>query len=255
VDQLRSNDEQAPDEAPSGDPAIARVVDLASRLSDLARELQHQDDPEQTMDRIVQGAMRLIPGVDEASISVVLARQHIESHAASGDLPRRVDALQMETGQGPCLDAAYEHRTIAVPDMRTETRWPQFAKRAYDAGAGSMLSFELYVEGDNLGALNLYAHEPRAFGAESEHVGLLFAAHAAVAYAGAKALEQMREGMSSRGVIGEAKGILMERNKVTSDEAFRILVQASQDRNQRLRDVAEQLVRDVGAGEHRPHRP
>lgn len=216
--------------------------ELAVRLSELARDLQHQDDPEQTMMSIVSAAITAIPGVDEASISVVLARRRAESHAASGELPRRIDALQSQLGQGPCLDAAYEQQTVRVSDMRTEQRWPEFSQLAYKAGAGSMLSFQLYVEEDNLGALNLYAHEPDAFDDESEHVGLLFAAHAAVAYAGAQKQEQLRVGMSSRDIIGQAKGILMERHNISADQAFRVLVQASQDRNEKLLRIAERVV-------------
>lgn len=83
--------------------------------------------------------------------------------------------------QGPCLDAAYEQHTVRVTNMATEDRWPLFAQRASDAGAASMLSLQLFVESDNLGALYLHARTPDAFTDESEQVGLLFAAHAVVA--------------------------------------------------------------------------
>jgi ANTAR domain-containing protein/GAF domain-containing protein len=217
--------------------------DLATRLSELARDLQRQDDADHTMEMIVCAAVDVIPGVDEASISVVLGRRRVESHAATGDLPRVVDAIQREVGEGPCLDAVYDQHTVSVPDLGKEERWPKFCKRAFEAGAGSMLSFQLYVEGDNLGALNLYARQPGSFDEESTHVGLLFAAHAAVAYAGAQRQEQLRLGMSSRDLIGQAKGILMERHNLTGQRAFQLLVQASQDKNRRLHEIAEELVR------------
>ncbi|HWF40913.1 MAG TPA: GAF and ANTAR domain-containing protein [Acidothermaceae bacterium] len=229
----------------SGPPSVpweSGADDLAARLSELARDLQRQDDADHTMETIVRAAVDVIPGVDAASISVVLGRRRVESHAATGDLPRAVDAIQMEVGQGPCLDAVYDQCTVSVPDVAADDRWPRFSRRAAGAGAGSMLSFQLYVEGDNLGALNLYAHKPRSFDEESAHVGLLFAAHAAVAYAGAQRQEQLRAGMTSRDLIGQAKGILMERHKVTGDQAFRLLVRASQDKNRRLHEIAEELV-------------
>jgi hypothetical protein len=53
--------------------------------------------------------------------------------------------VQAETGEGPCLDAVYEEQTVRIPDMRTETRWPTLGQRALEAGAGSMLSLQLYV--------------------------------------------------------------------------------------------------------------
>jgi ANTAR domain/GAF domain len=126
--------------------------------------------------------------------------------------------------------------------MASEQRWPQFAQRAADLGAGSMLSFQLYVEGDNLGALNLYGRHPNAFDDESEQIGLLFASHAAVAFAGAQGMGHMREAVATRDLIGQAKGILMERYKVTGDQAFRMLLKVSNDNNLALRVVAENLA-------------
>jgi transcriptional regulator with GAF, ATPase, and Fis domain len=232
--------------------------DLAVQLSDLARVLQHEEGSEHTLHRVVQTAIALIPGVEEGSISVVTDRTKVGSEAPSSDLPRRVDALQAETGQGPCLDAVFEERVVRVPDMSTEQRWPRFAAKAFEAGAGSMLSFRLWVDGDNLGALNLYSRQANAFDEESEHVGLLFAAHAAVAYAGVHKQDHLRQAMETRDLIGQAKGILMERHKLTSVQAFELLAQASQARHRKLRDVAEELARSGQLSTRprfRPHGP
>ncbi|WP_142063664.1 ANTAR domain-containing protein [Pseudonocardia kunmingensis] len=95
--------------------------------------------------------------------------------------------------------------------------------------------------GRELGALNLYSDRVDAFDDESEHVGLLLASHAAVAMAGAQQQENLRAAIATRDLIGQAKGILMERYKVSEDQAFAILVRASQNANRKLRDVAEQL--------------
>jgi GAF domain-containing protein len=97
--------------------------------------------------------------------------------------------------------------------MCAEQWWPQFTTRAAEHGIGSMLSFQLYVSGDNLGALNLYNSSPEAFSDESEHVGLLLASHAAVAVAGAQHEEHLLHAIAARDLIGQAKGILMERYK------------------------------------------
>jgi len=153
-----------------------------------------------------------------------------------------VDALQHEFGEGPCLDAVYEHKTVRVDDMASESRWPAFASRAAEAGARSMLSFQLWVEGDNLGALNLYSRRPHAFDEDSEHIGLLYAAHAAVAYAAAQRQDQLQAAVDTRDLIGQAKGILMERYGIDDDRAFAFLVRLSMDRNQKLRDIAQHIV-------------
>ena len=178
---------------------------------------------------IIAAAVAIVPRVDEGSVSVVTGRRSIGSQAPTGDLPMQVDALQEETQQGPCLDAAYEQQTVRVPgDMASETRWPEFARRASQAGAASMLSLQLYVEGDNLGALNLYSRTPNAFDDESEQVGLLFVSHAAVAFAGVRKEAQLAQAVVSRDLIGQAKGILMERYKISPERAFLVLTRVSQ---------------------------
>ena len=228
--------------------------DVAEALSEFARTA-HEQDPADALAEIVSSAVKLIPGCEAASISLVIGRREVICEAASGDLSRTVDALQVSAGQGPCLDAAYEQSTVRVEDMASETRWPEFSKKAFAAGAGSMLAFQLFVEEENLGALNLFSSVPHAFDDESEHIGLLFAAHAAVAYSAARRQARMDRVMESRLLIGQAEGILMERHKVTAEQAFAILVTASQRRNRKLRDLAADLVRsgtiesaDVGSG-------
>jgi transcriptional regulator with GAF, ATPase, and Fis domain len=231
-----------------GQPSIANtgtagLNQLAEDLGELARNLEEHDDPDVMLAEIVAAAVAMVPGVDEGSVSVVTGRRNIGSQAPTGDLPVQVDALQMETQQGPCLDAAYEQLTVRVTDMASETRWPEFARRASQAGAASMLSLQLYVEGDNLGALNLYSRTPNAFDDESEQVGLLFASHAAVAFAGVRKEAQFARALDSRDLIGQAKGMLMERFKISPERAFLVLTRVSQRSNRKLLDIATELVR------------
>lgn len=216
--------------------------DLAVRLSESAREMQHHDDPDETLRAVVAAAVALIPGADEGSISVISGRQQVQSEAASSELARTVDALQQELGEGPCLDAVYEQESVCVSDTSTDQRWPTFSVRAHEAGAGSLLALQLFVDGDSLGALNLYSREPGAFDDESEHVGALFAAHAPIAFSAARRESQLRRAVSTRELIGQAQGILIERHKISADQAFAMLVAVSQQANVKLRDVADALV-------------
>ena len=215
---------------------------LAEELSALARELEDHDDPDAMLAAIVAAAGAMIPGAEEGSISVVLGRRRVHSQAPTGDLPRQVDAIQEEVQQGPCLDAIYQQQTVRVTDLAAEDRWPLFASRAAATGAAGMLSLQLYVEGDNLGALNLYARRPGAFTDESEQIGLLVAAHAAIAYAGTRKEGHLRDALNSRDLIGQAKGILMERYQITADRAFLLLTRVSQNSNRKLHDVAAELA-------------
>lgn len=216
---------------------------LARQLSELARRLQAESDTGLMLDEVVRAAVGLIPGVEEGSISVVTGRRQVSSLHSSGRLPEQVDAVQEEVGEGPCLDAAYDHVTVRVSDMAHEDRWPRFSARALALGARSMLSFQLYVEHDDLGALNLYSRRADSFDDDSEHIGLLFASHAAIAFAGAEKVRHLHIAVSRRDLVGQAKGILMERFKIGAEQAFSLLVRVSQDTNRKLYDVAEELTR------------
>jgi transcriptional regulator with GAF, ATPase, and Fis domain len=216
--------------------------ELAVLLSGFARTVHEQGDPHTTLEEIVRAAVELVPGCDEASISVVRGRHKVLSRAASSELSRVVDALQEQYQEGPCLDASFDQETVRVPDMAAETRWPRFTQAALAAGAAGMLACQLYVEGDDLGVLNLFSRGASAFDDESEHVALLFAAHAAVAFSAAQQHAKQTRNVATRHLIGQAQGILMERYKVTDNQAFDLLVRASQHRNTKLRDVAARLV-------------
>src|SRR5215207_3275170 len=232
----------------------ADLNQLAEDFGELARSLEEHDDPDVMLAEIIAAAVAMVPGADEGSVSVVTGRRHIGSQAPTGDLPVQVDALQEETQQGPCLDSAYEQLTVRVDDMASETRWPEFARRASEAGAASMLSLQLYVEGDNLGALNLYSRTTNAFDDESEQVGPLFASHAAVAYAGVRKEAQLAKAVAGRDLIGQAKGILMERYKISPERAFLVLTGISQASNRKLHDIAPELLADRLQPSRRPNK-
>ena len=231
-----------------------RLADLASRLGDLARYLQDQDTVEGTLRGIVDAAVDTVPGARHAGVSVVRERRSMRTIAGSGPLVDRVDQAQIDFGQGPCLTALYEKQTVVLPNMAREERWPLFAARAAELGVGSMLSFQLYVIGDGLGALNLYSPDAHAFTDQSERVGLLFAAHAAVGMADAQKIEGLARAVDTRDLIGQAKGILIERHGLTGDQAFALLVRASQRSNTKLVHVAEYLVRSGELIGRRPDR-
>jgi transcriptional regulator with GAF, ATPase, and Fis domain len=226
---------------------------LARALSDMARSLQSEESLEDTLRAIVSAAAHTVPGADHAGLTLVEGRRKVRTRAATDDLARAVDRIQYETGQGPCLDAAYERRTVRLVDMAAENRWPDFTRRALELGVRSMVSFQLYVHDDDLGALNLYSPQVGAFDDESENVGLLFASHAAIAMAGSRTAHHLSLALSERDIIGQAKGILMERYKITGDRAFHLLAQVSQRSNTKLAEIARYLVEngELAAGPDR----
>jgi GAF domain-containing protein len=195
------------------------------------------------MDAIVHTAVGTIPGAEHAGIMTVLGRSEVRTVATTGDLPCEVDQAQYDAGQGPCLTALYDEKIVSVPDVEQDGRFPLFAARAAKLDVASMLSFQLFVQNDDLGALNLYASRVNAFGEEAEHVGSLFAGHSAIALSTAQQRRHLGDAVATRDLIGQAKGILMERHRLDADQAFAVLTRASQLTNTKLRDIAEQLTR------------
>jgi GAF domain-containing protein len=172
--------------------------------------------------------------------------------ASTGQLAVDLDETQYERGHGPCLHTARTGDVTLIADTRTDSRWPDYARRAAEHGNLSSLSIPLNIDEDEqvTGALNMYAREADVFDEESRSAGIAFGSYAAVAagnlhaYQGARStVDNLQAALESRAVIDQAKGILMERHKVTPDQAFQLLAQASMAANRKVRDVADELVR------------
>ncbi len=200
------------------------------------------------LQQVTDIARAAIPNSEATSITLLRgARPFTISY--SGELASVADELQYERGYGPCMDAARAGLTLVVEDLRTDDRWPDYARQAAKRGVLSSLSVPLPFQGATIGGLNNYATRPGVFGPEDVALGEEVAAFVAVAVANADAMnqavdsaEQMRAAMASRAVIEQAKGVLMERHKVTAEAAFTLLTQASQRANLKLRAVAEELM-------------
>lgn len=201
-----------------------------------------------TMEQIVKLACQAIDGCTMAGITLLdAAGPH--TLAATGDDARRVDAYQYEIGSGPCLDAYRNRVVFRVDSTATDTRWSEFLRAARAEGVGSILSFPLVVRQDGLGALNLYADEEHAFGAAEERTGLAFASHASITLSHAQgywrqghARQHLEIALTTRGIIDQAKGVLMARTGRSADEAFESLRRASQRTNRKVSDLALEII-------------
>ena len=222
--------------------------DLSKLHEELATVVLVGRDLADVLDEITKVARRAMPGTEAASITLVRGDEAFTA-AYDGQMALDADELQYERGYGPCMDAARAGQVFLIDDMRTEQRWPDYARHASAHGVGSSLSFPLPFQGATIGALDTYAGRPHAFGEADVVLGEEVASWLALAVSNAEAaarteedLAHMRKAMLSRAVIEQAKGILMERHKVTDDQAFTILARASQQSNVKLRDVAADLV-------------
>lgn len=222
-----------------------RPEPLAEALAGMARDLLSQETVQDTLNRIVDHAVRLVDGCEAAGLMVVRGGRAV-TLAATDEVVRVSERLQGELGEGPCFEA-YEQTApvFRVGDIsQARDRWPRYAPKARELGVASTMAFLLFTgEENHLGALNLYSSVPNAFTESSERVGVLLASHAAVAFAGARHESQLRDAIATRQSIGEAVGIVMERHKVDADAAFAVLARASQNTNKKLHEVAGEVSR------------
>ncbi|MCQ8834339.1 GAF and ANTAR domain-containing protein [Streptomyces malaysiensis] len=222
---------------------------FAERMATMARDLLAQESVEATLERITEAAVDLVEGCDAAGI-LVLHGRHVETLAPTDGLVVRSDRLQERLGEGPCFDAARRlggERVFRIKDFsQPEEYWPDYVGQARGLGIGSMMGFLLYTEHENLGALNVYSRRPAAFTKASETAGWLLASHAAVAFSSARTADQLQQAVETRHTIGEAMGILMERLRITEDDAFALMRRVSQERNVKLRDIARQICESGG---------
>ena len=169
--------------------------------------------------------------------------------ASSDAVAQRVDEVQYGAGDGPCLQSLQTGAVIDVPDLRDETRWPGYREHALAQGVLSSLSLPLSVNGQTIGALNLYGFRPRAFsGSRREHAEV-FARQASTAIMlmlrqaeFAETSAELERALVSRSVIDQATGVLMAQQQCTAEEAFALLRTHSQNNNRKLRDVAADII-------------
>src|SRR4051812_28715455 len=206
------------------------------------------------MDSLLQTVADLtktvMPGTPEASV-LLLVKDHPTTVVSTGALATDLDERQYERGHGPCLHAARSGQVTEIPDTRAENRWPDYTPRAVERGNLSSLSIPLAIDQADQasGALTISARRPEAFDEASRSVATRFAPYAAVAAGNLHAYRSAREmadnlqtALESRAVIDQAKGVLIERHKLTPDQAFQLLAQASMNANRKVRDIAADLV-------------
>lgn len=225
---------------------------LAMAFAEIARYLYETDDFEDVLARIVETTVSAVSGCDMASITVREGGHSFRTLASTDSAATAADEAQYEVREGPCLDAI-DQALVHVPSL-PDPRWPALASRPTDAGIEAIVSYRLtthsrIADDTPAGSLNAYAGKPEAFDEEAQEIGLILAAHASVGIRAAREREafeqfgrQLHEALSSRDVIGQAKGILMERLRITPEDAFDTLRRASQQLNLKLRQVAQRLA-------------
>ena len=202
----------------------------------------------ETLQRVADLACEAVGNTDVVGLTM-LVQGRPRTAVFTDDTAPEIDAAQYETGIGPCLDSFRQQQVFRIDQMESDKHWPAFSEAAAAHGIASSLSVPLLARHEGVGALNLYSRSPAAFSEDDVEAALQFASHAAIVLANSQAYwdahqlgEDLAQAMRSRATIEQAKGILMAAQRCTADEAFEILVRASQRENRKLRDIAEEMV-------------
>jgi transcriptional regulator with GAF, ATPase, and Fis domain len=236
-----------PDESPSGRNSISED---AFNFSAIARAFFSAGSVAATLSRVVELAASTVEGCDYAGLFLIEGNV-ISTPAYTDPMVVEIDDLQLQTGQGPCLDAISHRLTFYSTDLARDLRWLHFAPRALGLGIHSIMALPL-DSNSQLGSLSLSARDPAAFDVIGRAQASLLAALAGIALSVARShrneeqrVESLRAALISRETLGEAAGILMERDKISAPRALQILRQASQRLNLKLGDVAQNLIDNV----------
>ncbi|WP_019136519.1 GAF and ANTAR domain-containing protein [Cellulomonas massiliensis] len=228
---------------------------LTDAMTQLHTTLVEATDVEAVLLAVARATTATLPASCEASVTLRRGGQP-RTVAASGPRALRCDEAEYAAGDGPCLDAADDGVTVLVEDLSAETRWPAWTAATRREGFASAAAFPVGLAGDADMALNVYCDEPLAW---AEHVVAEAERHAqelsrVLRYSLrlvdlATTTADLRAALESRAVIDQAIGIVMAQNRCSAQQAAELLRQASQHRNVRMRDLAAQLVREVGGSD------
>ncbi|MGY1672283.1 ANTAR domain-containing protein [Geodermatophilus sp. SYSU D00710] len=225
---------------PTAVPVPRPRPDLAAWLLGAARRWHAADDPATAVRAVLEDVAALLPAGASASLTLLgTGRRPLPPEGDAGSAAA-LDAVQIGSGQGPLL-TALAGTAAGSGDLGRDLRWPALAAPAGAAGVRTATCLPLDTGTEVLGALSVYATGPVA----DRAVLVPVAGQAALALSAVRRTANLAVALESRDLIGQAKGVLMERHRITADIAFGILVRASRDTQRKVRDVAA-LVTETG---------
>jgi hypothetical protein len=217
-------------------------------FAELATIRSGVDPLDQVLQQVASLATRTIPGVEEASVTLV-EDPHPRTAATTGPLAAELDERQYRAGFGPCVDASLSGQTILIDSHDDHSPYPFLTEACRRHGVRYVLSAGLPATQGLVGALNLYSRDEQPVDNASIALAQAFvgvtaaaAANAALHHSTVRLVDQLRNAMASRAVIEQAKGLIMGQLHCSPQDAFDVLVRASQHENLKLREIAAALV-------------
>lgn len=232
--------EISPPETPSARRTSAGSTLVPADIAELVSALPHLEHQNDVLEHAVSGAARLVAGARHVTISVA-DHQSLRTIVATSPAARQIDEAQYAAGAGPCLSAVAQG-SLVLDDETAARRWPHLQPAFAAAGVSGALSLPLIAPDGTFGALSLFAASGSRFGSRDVVGAEVWATVVALALVPHQRASQWKQALDSRDVIGQAKGILMERFLIPADSAFDMLVEASQTRNRKLRDIARSIT-------------
>jgi transcriptional regulator with GAF, ATPase, and Fis domain len=223
---------------------------LAEVLADFARNLVRGYQVTDILYTLCDSVVDVLP-ITGAGVMLEDADGSLRFVAATDEVVREIETLQIELGEGPCLAAYRTGEQVIVPNLADDDSFPAFATRAINAGMYGVFSFPMALEQACIGALNLYSHKPVAFDDDGRRAGQTLADVATGYVLNARQLQesaqlsaQLQHALDSRVLIEQAKGKLSEQLDVPVDEAFRVMRTHARNNGIKLRSVAADIVED-----------
>lgn len=211
-------------------------------LAALVTDIHAQSTTVETAEQVVDYARHQLDA-DHAGVTLIRRGGRLETVAPTDPLVEEIDQLQHDLQQGCCIETAWEGHLMKSESLAHDRRWPDWGPKTASLGISSLLAVELNnTDMRRVGALHLYWSRTRRFNDEEFAFAQLFGRHAALALSATMAQENLHVALDSRKKIGMAQGILMERYELAPDQAFQVLRRYSQDHNQKLHAVADELI-------------
>jgi GAF domain-containing protein len=190
--------------------------------------------------------------VDGAGLMLTDADQHLRSVAASDNRFAHLEELQVDHGEGPCIDAFDHKELVGAEDLETDSRWPRFSEAAVAREVRAVLASPLPYNQDAVGVVAVLSEQRRPWSPEGELALLAFTDLAALLIATMMAGEQQSEiaaqlqgALDSRQVIEQAKGVLMGTQGISARTAYEQLRAQARAERRKLSAVCTEVVQSA----------
>lgn len=227
-----------------------REVRLAEAFVEIAAALTGDFDRNEFMARLTDLAVDLL---EISAAGVLICDEHNELHllASSSNAEQLAELVEVQQREGPCYEVLQDAEAVAEHDLADTgmKRWPEFTPKALELGFGSVYAFPMVLVTNRLGALNLFASDPRGLDQGDEQVAQGLANFTTIGLTQRRHLEaqtelanQLQDALRTRVVIEQAKGMIADQLQTSIDEAFKHLRSAARSNNLHIHRLASAVV-------------